>query len=204
MTSRSDRRSGAATALAIALVATLGTAACTPDQKMARQPSYRPLEASDFFEDGRASRPLVEGTVARGHLQDDEVTATGRSGAEFSRALPVPVTRALLDRGRQRYDIYCAPCHDRVGDGGGMAVLRGFPKPPSLHIDRLREVRPGYLFDVITRGFGRMPSYASQVPAADRWAVVAYVRALQLSQNAPAAGLSDEERARVEAGGEAR
>lgn len=157
-------------------------------QKMADQPSVRPLDGSTFFEDGRASRPVIEGTVARGHLNDDELLETGMIGGDFSDVFPRPVTRAMLDRGRERFDIFCSPCHDRLGQGNGMVVQRGYPQPPSLHIDRLRQAKPGYLYDVIRRGFGRMPAYGPQVPVEDRWAIVAYIRALQLSE---AAGIED-------------
>lgn len=183
--------------LVATLVCLLISAGCR--QQMADQPSYRPLAASDFFEDGRASRPVVEGTVARGLLKDDEALYTGKSGAEFVTAFPYQITRTVLARGHERYDIFCAPCHDRLGNGLGMVVRRGYPQPPSFHIDRLREAKPGYLFDVITRGFGRMPDYAAQIPPRDRWAIVAYLRALQLSQRASATDVPPPDRVRLEA-----
>lgn len=164
------------------------------------QPRHEPLEASTFFKDGRSSRPLVEGTIPRGGLREDEILYTGMSGGKFAAGIPLPVTRKLLERGRERYDIFCSPCHDHTGGGRGMAVRRGFPEAASFHIDRLRNAEPGYFFDIITRGFGRMPDYASQIRPADRWAVVAYVRALQLSQNRPVTSLSPEERRMVEEG----
>jgi len=167
----------------LALAALAG--ACRQD--MHDQPKYRPLRPSTFFRDGRASRPLVPNTVARG--QPGEVSA------------PPPVTVALLRRGQERFDIYCSPCHDRVGTGKGMIVQRGFKPPPSLHIDRLRQVPDAHLFDVITDGFGAMPSYAAQVPADDRWAITRYVRALQLSQNARLADVPPAERSRLETAG---
>jgi mono/diheme cytochrome c family protein len=139
-------------------------------------PSYEAFEESDFFGDGRASRPRVEGTVARGELAADE---------------RAPVTLDLLRRGRQRYDIFCSPCHGRTGRGDGMVVRRGYRSPSSFHLERLRAQPDAYFFDVVTNGFGAMPSYAGQVPVADRWAIVAYLRALQLSQNVPAAELSE-------------
>jgi len=144
-------------------------------QAMEDQPRYEPLEASTFFPDGRSSRPLLPGTVARGHLDDT---------APPGDAPPFPVTREVLDRGEERYDIFCSPCHDRVGTGDGMVVRRGYTRPPSFHIDRLREAPPGHFFEVMTKGFGAMPSYAAQVPAQDRWAIAAYIRALQRSQHA--------------------
>ena len=148
------------------------------------QPKYKPLKASKFFADGRTSRPLVPGTVARGHLDDDPLLYTGKVGATFTTTFPAPVTQAVLQRGQERYNIYCTPCHDRVGTGNGMIVQRGYRRPPSFHIDRLRDAPVGYFFDVITNGFGVMPSYAAQVPVSDRWAIIAYLRALQLSQHA--------------------
>jgi mono/diheme cytochrome c family protein len=154
-------------------------------QDMHDQPKYKPLRASRFFDDGRASRPLVEGTVARGHQHEDEAP---------------PVTRALLERGRERYDIFCAVCHDRAGKGRGMIVERGFKQPPSFHIDRLRQVPDRYLVEVIGNGFGAMPSYAQQIRTADRWAIAAYVRALQLSQQATLADVPADERALLEGG----
>src|SRR5437867_13111418 len=153
-------------------------------QEMADQPALRPLQASEFFEDGRASRPLVEGTVARGHLHEDTAVATGKSGGQFIEAVPMSVTRRTLERGHERYDIFCSPCHDRLGTGGGMVVQRGYSRPPSFHLDRLREAPAGHFFEVMAQGFGAMPSYAAQVPSRDRWAIAAYIRALQRSQHA--------------------
>jgi mono/diheme cytochrome c family protein len=157
-------------------------AAC--QQEMANQPKYKPYRASTFFEDGRSSRPLVEGTVARGQLRTDTHFYTGKVGGKLVTTLPLPVTRELFTRGRERYNIYCRPCHDAVGSGQGMVVRRGFRRPPSYHIDRLREAPIGHFFDVMTNGFGVMASYAAQVPPDDRWAIAAYIRALQLSQHA--------------------
>jgi mono/diheme cytochrome c family protein len=153
-------------------------------QDMHDQPRYEPYERSGFFADGRASREPIPGTVARGQLREDDFLETGRDGPAFAAAFPFPVTLEVVQRGRERYEIYCTPCHGRTGRGNGMIVQRGFRRPPSFHVDRLRNERPGYLYDVITRGFGAMPDYAVQIPVRDRWAVVAYVRALQLSQNA--------------------
>ena len=164
-------------------------------QDMHDQAKVEALEGSDFFADGRGSRPLVAGTVARGGLRLDAHYFTGRVGDAFVDTFPAAVTRDSLARGRERYDIFCAPCHDRVGNGLGMIVRRGFRRPPSLHIDRLREAPPGYFVDVITRGFGAMSDYAAQVPPADRWAIAAYIRALQLSQNARVEDVPPEARA---------
>ena len=158
-------------------------AGCT--QKMALQPSYRPYQPSDFFDDGTSARPIPADTVARGHLQDDTLLFTGKDDSgQDSTDLPFPVTSAVLVRGQQRFEIYCAPCHGYTGDGDGVVVQRGFNPPPSYNTDRLRQAPVGHFFDVITNGFGAMPSYADQVPVQDRWAIVAYIRALQLSQDA--------------------
>jgi len=167
--------------LVLAVLAT--TAGCRQD--MQDQPKYIPLRPSDFFGDGRSERPLLEGTVARGHLDDDTLLYTGKGpDGKFADLFPFPVTKDVVERGRERFDIYCSPCHDRLGTGDGKIVRRGFRHPPSYHIDRLRQAPAGYLFDVISNGFGAMPDYAAQVQARDRWAIVAYIRALQLSQNA--------------------
>jgi mono/diheme cytochrome c family protein len=153
-------------------------------QDMHNQPKYKPLKSSAFFEDGRDSRPLVADTVARGHLDDDVLLYTGKSGTAFADEFPFPVTSDVLAHGQERYNIYCSPCHDRTGGGNGMIVQRGYRRPPSYHIDRLRAAPAGYFFDVITHGFGVMPDYSAQVPVNDRWALVSYIRALQLSQHA--------------------
>ena len=161
------------------------------------QPKYRGLRSSAFFADGASARPLVEGTVARGTLQEDEAFFTGKIDKIAVKDLPFAVDEQVLNRGEERFNIYCSPCHDRIGSGNGMIVKRGYRQPPSFHIDRLRESPPGYFVDVMTRGFGTMPSYSAQVTAPDRWAIAAYIRALQLSQNFPAADLSQAERARL-------
>jgi mono/diheme cytochrome c family protein len=184
--------------VALVVLALAAGTACRQD--MHDQPKYRPLESSAFFPDGRASRPVVEGTVARGQLGEDAAWTTGRVGKEWVRTAPVPFTAERLARGRERFDIFCSPCHDRVGTGGGMVVQRGFKRPPSFHIDRLRQAGDGYFFETITLGFGTMPSYATQIPVDDRWAIVAYVRALQLSQGATLADVPADERARLQAG----
>jgi mono/diheme cytochrome c family protein len=183
----------------VCLAAALLLAGCRQDMHQA--PRYDPLEQSDFFTDQRASRPLLEGTVARGQLRDDAVFYTGRQGTQFASELPMPVTRELLERGRQRFDIYCAPCHGRSGEGTGMIVQRGFKRPPSYHDERLRAQPVGYFYDVITNGFGAMQDYAAQVRPADRWAIAAYVRVLQFSRRVPADVLSDADRRRIEEAG---
>lgn len=168
--------------LALLSLTVIGLAGCHQD--MADQPKYEALEASTFFSDGRASRQPPVGTVARGHLRLDEHLYFGKVDGKPAETFPRPIDAKLLARGQERFNIYCAPCHGRVGDGEGMVVQRGFPHPPSYHIDRLREAPVGHYFDVISNGFGRMPSYSGQITADDRWAIISYIRALQLSQNA--------------------
>jgi mono/diheme cytochrome c family protein len=153
-------------------------------QDMHDQPKYKAYRPSPFFADGREVRPLVADTVARGHLDDNMLLYTGKVGEKFADTFPFAVTADVLHRGQERFNIYCSPCHDRTGSGGGMIVRRGYRRPPAFHIDRLRQQPAGYFFDVITHGFGVMPNYAQQIPPHDRWAIVAYVRALQLSQHA--------------------
>jgi mono/diheme cytochrome c family protein len=185
-------------------VALLGLAlgsACRQD--MHDQPKYIPLRPSEFFADGRSERPLIEGTVARGHLNEDAALYTGK-GADGKPVdtFPFPVTKEVIQRGQQRFNIYCSPCHDRLGNGDGMIVRRGYRKPPSYHIDRLRQVPNGYIYDVITNGFGAMPDYSAQIQQPeDRWAIVAYVRALQLSQNASVNDVPADARGRLAPGG---
>ncbi len=178
-----------------ALALLLVVAGCRQD--MHDQPKYKPYRASSFFEDGRAVRPLVADTVARGHLDDDTLLYTGKAGDAFADLFPFAVSRQVLDRGHERFDIFCSPCHDRVGSGDGMIVRRGYRRPPSFHIDRLRQQPAGYFYDVITHGFGVMPSYAQQIPPRDRWAIVAYVRALQLSQHATLADVPPAEQEKL-------
>jgi mono/diheme cytochrome c family protein len=180
----------------LALVALVAGAACRQD--MHDQPKYKPLARSDFFADRRAARPFVAGTVARGRLREDEALETGRIGGQPVDRLPVPVTAALLERGRNRYETFCVPCHGPAGQGDGLIVQRGFKKPSSFHVDRLRQAPVGYFFDVISNGFGAMADYSAQVPVEDRWAVVAYLRALQLSQHAPVSAVPAARRAELD------
>jgi mono/diheme cytochrome c family protein len=147
-------------------------------------PSYDPLQATTFFANGAASRTLVPNTVARGHLRADELLYTGKINGQVANEFPMPVTRQVLDRGQERFNVYCAPCHGRTGEGNGMVVQRGFRQPPSYHDERLRNVPVGYFFDVMTNGFGAMQDYAAQVTVPDRWAIAAYIRVLQLSRSA--------------------
>ncbi len=165
---------------------------------MQDQPKYKPQRPSEFFADGRSGRPEVEGTIARGNLDEDTALYTGKDekGVDLE-AFPIPVDKALLERGQQRYDIYCAPCHGRIGNGLGMIVRRGFKQPPSYHIDRLRTAPVGHFYEVITNGYGAMLNYAAQVPVRDRWAIIAYIRVLQLSQNANASELAADVRGKL-------
>jgi mono/diheme cytochrome c family protein len=167
----------------LAALLALGAAGCRTD--MFDQPKYSPLRPSAFFADGRSARPLPEGTVARGRLGEDTVFETGKGpGGQFVAEFPMPVTREMLERGRERYDVFCSVCHDRLGNGLGMIVRRGYRRPPSFHIDRLRTISNGHIYDVIANGFGAMPDYRNETSPADRWAIVAYIRALQRSQQA--------------------
>jgi hypothetical protein len=166
----------------LGLLAILALAGCRQD--MHDQPRFKPLAESDFYPDLRSARPPVEGTVARGQLHEDTYLYTGKIGNNPGDYMPFPVTEDVLARGRERFNIYCAPCHSRLGDGNGMIVQRGFRAPPSYHTERLRKAPLGYFFDVMSNGFGAMPEYASQIPVPDRWDIVAYIRALQLSQGA--------------------
>ena len=161
---------------------TLFLAGCRLDMHV--QPKYNPLDPSDFFGDGRSARPEVPGTVAHGHLRAGELLYTGKLNGQTADAFPFPITREVLERGRERYDIYCSPCHDYTGGGRGMVVQRGFPPPPSYHLERLVKAPAGHFFEVISNGYGAMYSYAARVAPEDRWAIVAYIRALQLSQHA--------------------
>jgi hypothetical protein len=160
-------------------------------QDMQVQPKILPLAPSQFFDDGRSARPVVPGTIARGQLHVDELLYTGKINGAVADTFPFRMTRKDLERGQERYNIYCAPCHGRVGNGQGMIVQRGFPPPPSYHIDRLRQAPAGHFFDVMTNGFGMMYSYSSRVNPEDRWRIVAYLRALQLSQHATPADVPE-------------
>ena len=184
--------------VAVLLIAVAAlTVGCRQD--MHDQPKYKPFAQSSFWSDDRSARPLVDGTVARGKLKTDTRLWKGRNpDGTFVTELPVPVTRTLLLRGQQRFNIYCTPCHGRAGDGEGMVVQRGFKHPPTYHSDKLRQQPPGYIYDVITNGFGAMVSYASRVPMEDRWAITAYVRVLQFSQNATIEDVPAADRAQIQ------
>jgi mono/diheme cytochrome c family protein len=168
-------------------------------QDMHDQPKHKPLSASDFYTvDHRSARPAVPGTVARGHLQDDSAYYTGKNGAVPTDALPMALTPELLQHGQVGFQTFCTPCHGRTGRGDGMIVQRGFKAPPSLHVERLRAAPVGYFYDVITHGFGAMGDYSAQVPIDDRWAIAAYIRALQLSQHASLADVPADKRDRLD------
>ncbi len=174
--------------LASVALAAAVSAGCRQDMHDA--PRYDPLEASDLFRDGSAARPLMAGTVARGHLNDDAHLYTGKGPDGIPVAtFPFAISRADLDRGEERFNVFCAPCHGRTGEGNGMVVQRGFRQAQSMHIDRLRFAPVGYFYDVITNGFGVMPDHRSQIPVDDRWKIIAYVRVLQLSRQATSADM---------------
>jgi mono/diheme cytochrome c family protein len=190
---------------------------------MAAQPSYHPLQPSGFFADGRSARPLVSGTVARGHLQAETLEAADTSGAASALGMfavaggnpltaaawtavatptdtfPFEITQDILQRGRERYAIFCVVCHDPAGTGHGKIVERGYTQPPSYHEARLRAAPIGHFYDVITHGYGSMPDHAAQIHPRDRWAIVAYIRALQASQHWPLDDLPKDEQAKVAA-----
>ncbi len=172
--------------------AAVSLAACRQD--MQDQPRFKPLQRSNFFADGRSARPTIAGTIARGHLQLNPALFLGEVNGRFVSTPPLPVDGALLARGRDRYDIYCSPCHSRAGDGRGMVALRGFRYPPSFHSDRLRGVPDGYIYAVITNGYGAMSDYSYQLEPRDRWAVTEYVRVLQFSRNAHTGELDENDR----------
>jgi hypothetical protein len=165
-------------------------------QDMANQPRENPLSPSSFFPDGRSERPWAENTVAHGELANDALLVP-----KDSNVFPLPLTMELLQRGQERYGIFCQPCHGIQGDGQGMVAMRGMKHPPSFHQDRLRAEPNGYIYDVVTNGFGAMYGYSAQIPTRDRWAIIAYLRALQLSRNAPAKELPANLREKLMGGG---
>lgn len=180
--------------VALGIVAMLALfSACTD---MYDQPKYRPLRSSKQYADG-SSRNLIEGTVARGYARTDDLLYTGRVQGRLADMFPFPVTDSIVHWGQNRFNTFCSPCHGALGNGEGMIVQRGFPKPNSFHFDSVRTKPAGYYFDVITNGFGRMYSYAASVPAEDRWAIIAYIRALQLSQRVPVEHLTESDRGKL-------
>ncbi len=153
-------------------------------QQMGKQPKYDPLVPSDFFADGMSARPRIPGTVARGDVIVNDYLNTGKINGQDGDGFPFAVTAQVMNRGHERFDIYCSPYHGRLADGNGMIPSRGYRRPPSFHTATLRAAKVGHFFDVMTNGFGAMPSYRTMIPPSDRWAIVAYIRALQLSQGA--------------------
>jgi mono/diheme cytochrome c family protein len=179
------------------VLAALALGACRQD--MHDQPKYKAQARSDFFVDQRAGRPLVEGTVARGFLREDALLYTGKVDGAPADVFPFQVTAAVMARGQERFDIFCSPCHGRTGTGDGLVVRRGYRRPASFHDPRLRAIAAGHFFDVMTNGFGAMPDYAQQIPVEDRWAIAAYVRALQRSHQGTLADVPAAERAALQA-----
>jgi hypothetical protein len=180
----------------LALIAAAAMTGCHQD--MYQQQKYKTYTPNAFYADSLSARPLVEGTVVHHSVPASDVMTTGLENGKPAAAFPMPVTRSLILRGQNRFDIFCAPCHGRLGDGNGIVVQRGFPAPPSFHTDSVRSQPPGFYVDVITRGFGRMYPYAARVHPDDRWAIAAYIRALQLSQHAPVASLPEAQRKNIE------
>lgn len=196
--SRDPNTVGAICGMALLFLAA-ATVGCRRD--MFQQPYSKPLAPNSFFQDNQmASRPLVEHTVARGHLEADSIFYSGKIGTNLVVAFPMPITRATLERGRERFEIYCAPCHGRTGQGNGIIVQRGYPAPPAYDIERLRQAPVGHFFDVITHGYGVMYSYAQRVSPDDRWAIAAYIRVLQQSRHSTVAEVPVELRAKLEEG----
>jgi mono/diheme cytochrome c family protein len=199
MSPRTATSVGNASNLALGLALVLALIATGCRQNMHNQARLKTNGESDFFADGHAARPIPANTVARGQLRENVAVATGLGADGLPvTEIPLPVNRELLVRGHQRFNVFCAPCHGQLGDGKGMIVQRGFKQPVSFHDPRLRESAVGYFFNTMTEGFGQMPSYASQIPVEDRWAIAAFVRALQYSQNASLADLTAEEKAKLD------
>ena len=181
------------------LLCVLGAAAAGCRQDMHDQPKFVPLRETSFFADNRSARPPVDGTVAQGNLRDDPLLYTGKIEGADSAVFPFPIDASLMGRGEERFNIDCSPCHGRTGQGDGMVVRRGYRRPPSLHDPRLRSVPVGHFFDVMTNGFGAMPDHAAQVNVGDRWAIAAYIQALQFSENAAMTDVPEAERSKLDA-----
>ncbi len=176
---------GSRLAVATAMAASMTLAGCRQD--MHNQPKFTPQRGTEFYADGRSSRPQVENTVARGQLHEDTYFYTGMQDGKEGNVMPFPVTMEVLQRGQERYNVYCTPCHSRVGNGAGMIVMRGYHPAGNFHSARLLAMPLGHFFTVISNGYGSMPDYSAQVAPVDRWAIVAYIKALQLSQSAKSA-----------------
>lgn len=185
-------------AWSMAACAVLLLTGCRLDMQV--QPRYNPYSASSFFSDGRSERQPVTGTVSRSDILGgpEQVVYTGYINGQEATAFPFPITRAILDRGRERFNIFCTPCHGLAGDGDGMIVQRGFQRPPSYHIDRLRNAPVGHFFSVITNGFGAMYPYGYRITPRDRWAIIAYIQALQLSRHATIDNVPEAERQKLQ------
>jgi mono/diheme cytochrome c family protein len=198
---RPDSSRSAALGMTCLLVLLLLLVACQRNgptlQKMGAQPKYDPLEPSDFFVDGMSARPRIAGTVARGEVGLDPYFETGKINGQDGDGFPFPITAADMARGHERFDIYCSECHGRLGDGNGMIPSRGFRRPPSFHTPTLRAAKTAHFFDVMTNGFGAMPPYRTMIPPRDRWTIVAYIRALQLSQGATVNDVPAEDRSKL-------
>src|SRR5207253_2502607 len=179
-----EREKGSRPLWRICVLGVLCVSAAACRQDMHDQPKYIPFRQSSFFPDQRSARPIVAGTVPRGQLRDDPLLYTGKIDGADATVFPFPIDDTVMARGHERFDIFCSPCHGRTGQGDGMVVRRGYRHPPTYHQDRLRDAPVGHFFDVITNGFGAMPDYAAQIRPDDRWAIIAYVRALQLSEHA--------------------
>lgn len=184
---------------AVMLTAILLGSGCEIRQRMWDQPKYEPLEKSTLFSDNRASRDLIDGTVSQGNLKLDSHLHEGRLNDAEATTFPFPITEEILERGHERYDIYCSVCHGKSGYANGMVVQRGYKKPPSFHEQRLREARPGYLYGVIKNGYGVMSDYSDQIKVEDRWAIVAYLQTLQYSQQVPESNLSQQAKDKLQA-----
>ncbi len=180
------------------LIIVFALAGCRQD--MHDQPKYKPYAPTSFFGDGRSERPPVEGTVARGKLRIDTALYSGKVGGLDVDVFPFPITRADLVRGQERFNIFCSPCHSRIGDGNGMVVRRGFRQAASYHTERLLNAPVGHFFDVMSNGFGSMPSYGSRVPPDDRWRIAAYIRVLQFSEHAKIDDVPPEKRPDIDKG----
>lgn len=188
--------------IAVGLVSLGMLSSCELRQAMYDTGRIKPYQETSFFDDGRSNRPLEEGTVARGFLRDDAHLYTGKSGGSWARSFPSEIDAKAMARGKENYEIFCSVCHGYTGRGNGMAVQRGFQTPPTFHQTRLRNVEEGYIFDVITNGWGVMPYYRDKLTPAERWEVIAYIRALQLSQWAQTNELPEAVREKVQAAGE--
>ena len=197
MRSKPQNARQAQTLVFAVLAATVLVAGCRQDMHDA--PRYEAFESNSTFADNRASRTAPAGTVARGWLRQDEALNTGKLAGQVVDEFPFPIARAELQRGQERFNIYCTPCHGRLGDGNGMVVQRGLRQAASFHQDRLRQEKLGYYYDVITNGFGAMPDYATQIPVRDRWLIVAYVRTLQMSQHASVNDVPADQRGTLDA-----